>query len=298
MPSDPALPDALVLAGGGVRGEAWMSAVLSGFEAASGCDLRRVPSVVGTSAGSIVGARLAAGGRPRRPREGAPATRGGALAGVVKDRGGSVPALLSPALPVMAPAGALARAVALGRVPNGSRRLDELHERLRNGDGRFDGRLRVVCVERARGRRVVFGAPGAPDAEVADAVIASCAIPGVFAPVRIGGREYVDGGVWSLTNLDAAPAGRGDRVLCLNPTGSERSGAPRGILAWSRGRAAVEAEGLRRRGAEVLHVAPDPASAGAMGANLMAPGNEGAVMAAGIAQGKALAGVWESDGRA
>jgi len=292
MPPDPALPDVLVLAGGGVRGEAWMSAVLAGFEAASGCDLRRVPFVVGTSAGSIVGARLAAGGRPRRPRESAPATPGVALAGVLEDRGGPVQGLFSPALPALAPAGALARAIALGRVPNGSRRLDELHERLSHSDASFDGRLRVACVERGRGRRVVFGAPGAPAAEVADAVVASCAIPGVFAPVEIGGREYVDGGVWSLTNLDVAPAGRGDRVLCLNPTAGERPGAPSGIRAWSRGRASVEAQSLRRRGAEVLHVAPDPASARAMGPDLMAPGDEGAVMAAGTAQGRALAGAW------
>jgi hypothetical protein len=40
----------------------------------------------------------------------------------------------------------------------------------------------------------------------------------VFAPVRIGGRLYVDGGAWSPTNSDGAPAGRGDRVLLLEPT--------------------------------------------------------------------------------
>src|SRR3712207_9341276 len=67
-------------------------------------------------------------------------------------------------------------------------------------------------------KRVVFGKPGAPRASVADAVQASCSIPWVFRPVRIGDREYVDGGAWSLTNLDLTAAGRGDRVLCLHPS--------------------------------------------------------------------------------
>src|SRR6185295_4720966 len=54
-----AAPDVLVLAGGGVRGEAWMTGVLAGIEDATGTDLRRVEAFVGTSAGSIVAARLA-----------------------------------------------------------------------------------------------------------------------------------------------------------------------------------------------------------------------------------------------
>ena len=62
-----AAPDVLVLAGGGVLGEAWMTGVLAGIEDATGTDLRRVEAFVGTSAGSIVAARLAAGRSPRRP---------------------------------------------------------------------------------------------------------------------------------------------------------------------------------------------------------------------------------------
>jgi NTE family protein len=60
-------PDVLVLAGGGVLGEAWMTGVLSGIEDAAGIDLRRTEAFVGTSAGSIVAARLASGRSPRRP---------------------------------------------------------------------------------------------------------------------------------------------------------------------------------------------------------------------------------------
>ena len=96
----------------------------------------------------------------------------------------------------------------LARAPVSGRTLARLHDELERSGARFDGRLRVCCVDKRSGKRVVFGAPGAPRATVADAVTASCAIPWVFAPVRIGEREYVDGGVWSVTNLDAAPARR------------------------------------------------------------------------------------------
>src|SRR4051812_50207545 len=61
-------PDVLVLAGGGLVGEAWMPGVLAGLEAAAGIDFRQCQCFVGTSAGSIVSAHLAAGRRPRRPR--------------------------------------------------------------------------------------------------------------------------------------------------------------------------------------------------------------------------------------
>ena len=55
----------------------------------------------------------------------------------------------------------------------------------------------------------MFGASGAPAASVPDAVAASCAIPGVFAPVRIAGREYVDGGVMArlCVTHKTSPAG-------------------------------------------------------------------------------------------
>src|SRR5262249_38531230 len=75
------LPDVLVLAGGGVVGEAWMTGVLAGLEDDGGADFRQVEAFVGTSAGSIVAARLVAGQSPRRPSrreaDATPATPGG-----------------------------------------------------------------------------------------------------------------------------------------------------------------------------------------------------------------------------
>jgi NTE family protein len=138
----------------------------------------------------------------------------------------------------------------------------------------------------------VFGAPGAPPAPVGLAVAASCSIPGVFEPVDIGGREYVDGGAWSQTNLDVAPVGRSTRVLCLNPVlGLPRPGSrPWAALttAW-RLRAQVELLALHRRGADVRVIGPSPAAADLMSVGLMQPGPRDAVLAAGYRQGLDLA---------
>jgi NTE family protein len=115
-------------------------------------------------------------------------------------------------------------------------------------------------------------------------VLASCAVPWLFAPVAIDGRDYVDGGVWSLVNLDAAPGGRGARVLCLAPTAG--AGPLRTVT-----HAALVAEqmALRARGLRVHVVTPDDASAAAIGPNLMNGGRVEEVLDAAFAQGRALA---------
>ena len=296
-------PDVLVLGGGGILGEAWMSAVLAGLEDAVGIDARRCDGYVGTSAGSIVAATLAAGVDPRKRLgdlpEPPPVAGGDDLeqprhpAQQAVDLGlAAAERLLAPLAAVglrfTEPAGVLVRRVALQRVPPGRQSLERLGRELEGA--RWDGRLRIATVQLESGRRVVFGDDGAPSAPVAAAVQASCAIPGVFAPVTIAGRRYVDGGVWSPTNMDRAPVGRGTRVLCLNPTGGMRAalGSPfGGLSSLSRQLAAVEAVTLRRRGAEVTVVSPDAGSQTAMGANLMDPGPRSRVIAAGLAQGRA-----------
>ena len=113
----------------------------------------------------------------------------------------------------------------------------------------------------------------------------------VFAPVRIGDREYVDGGVWSPANLDVAPAGRDTQVLCLNPT-SGITGANTFVgLVRNVAHSAVslEALALRRRGAAVQIVAPDSQAAAAMGMNFMNREPRGRVLEAGYRQGLRLA---------
>jgi NTE family protein len=306
----PLNPDVLVLGGGGVLGEAWMMGVLAGIEDGTGLDMRRCEYFVGTSAGSIVASHLVAGRPPRRPeshRAGAesasaepapaePANRLAAAGSSGARRAGSwavaAAGTFAPlALGLAAPGGAVMRRTLLRRLPHPTQSLDGLKEHLARSGAQFDGRLRVTAVERGSGRRVVFGSPGAPPATVAEAVAASCSVPWLFAPVEIDGREYVDGGVWSPTNIDAAPAGRGAHVLCLNPTASlAGTGDLIGVFRRvSRSAATVEALALRRRGASVTTFAPSAASASEMGLNLMDRRRAKPVLAAGYRQGLEIA---------
>jgi NTE family protein len=318
-----AVPDVLVLAGGGVLGEAWMSGVLAGIEDASGLDLRRTESFVGTSAGALVAVALAAGQRPRRPGDegrqrvggggsepaedlagaaaGAQVTAAGwrrplrPLEAVAREAARWAAVASTPLAPVAlaagVPGGAALRAALLAAAPGSDASLSVVRDRVRESGARFDGRLRVVAVDRASGRRVVFGAPGAPRAGVGEAVQASCAVPWIFSPVRIGGREYVDGGMWSATNLDVAPAGEGTEVLCLNPIASldVALASPFGVLrAIAGGAAALETLALRGRGARVRTIGPEGETARLMGPNLMDARHRGEVLRGGHAQGLRL----------
>jgi NTE family protein len=302
-------PDVLVLGAGGTLGEAWMRGVLNGLIAGEAIDLDGVDAMVGTSAGSIVAAYLSAGhapdaGQDRAARawaedapgeDGDPGT-GPGLAGTLGRLGIAAAAPFAGlAAAAIAPGGALVRRAALAASPRSARRLDHLGRLLDRTGARFDGRLRVCTVDRATGRRVVFGTPGAPRAGVRDAVLASCAVPWIFAPVEIGGREYVDGGVWSPTNLDAAPAGRGTEVLCFAPTSALGADSTRGAAAWAAVRRALRAglQGERAillgRGAHVRLVEPDAESAAAMGNQLMSRRRVDDVLDAGVRQGVAIA---------
>jgi len=286
------LPDVLVLAGGGTLGEAWMRGLLAGAEAGSELAFRDCEYFVGTSAGSIVAATLAAG---RRPEAGAqaerayaeagdePVARRSVLAGLARAGSAAATPLAPLALAATAPGGRLLRAAALSSAGIGRHSLAGLGRQLDALGARFDGRLRVAAVDRRSGRRVVFGAPGEPRASVRDAVLASCSIPWYFEPVEIGGREYVDGGAWSPTNLDAAPAGRGSEVLCLNPTAAAGPLRPFSVAS-----AARETMALRARGARVSALIPDAGAAAAMGPNLMDGARTQDVLAAGWAQGRRL----------
>jgi NTE family protein len=294
----------LVLGGGGVLGEAWLRACLAGVEAESSWDLRECRGFVGTSAGSIVAAVLAAGRRPAAARgvadrwlrsaaDGPPPA--GRVAALGRRAGGLALAAAAPLAPAVAaglePGGAAIRAALLRRGRPSTREIPRLRAALERMDATFDGRLRVTAVDAATGRRAVFGAPGAPHASVTDAVLASCAVPWVFRPVTIGGREYVDGGFWSAANLDAAPVRSGDEVLCLVPTASPRLAVDRfgALRTFAGATTAAESLLLRRRGACVAVVAPDAATVAAIGPNLFDARRRGEVEAAGYAQGRALA---------
>jgi len=137
--------------------------------------------------------------------------------------------------------------------------------------------LWVVATDLSTGRRVVFGRPGSPEAELTEAVAASCAVPGIYRPVTIGGGRYVDGGAWSPSNLDCVAQADLDLVVCLNPMSSRPEelaragrGALRGRLRRTNGRRlGWEARRLRDRGTTVVLVQPCADDLAVMGGNLM-----------------------------
>ena len=176
-PFDGRPPNVLVLGGGELLGEAWMTGVLAGYEDATGADVRRCRRFVGTSAGSIVASSLVAGRSPRRP--------GSAKAGAIRpveDPGGApspfagpdregrqVPNIVVGAGAVAARLGAPIRALALRVLPEGRRSIAAFGDEVDRWGATFDGRPRVCTVDAGNGRRVVSaatacgGAFGTPD---------------------------------------------------------------------------------------------------------------------------------------
>jgi NTE family protein len=279
-------PDVLVLGAGGNVGAAWMGGVLAGIVAETGIDFAACEQIVGTSAGSMLAADLLAGVEPRLQgpggagapseqeqetsllvRQAAPhadANGNGRIRGRAGRIGASIASAAGRSLAPVAMSlgrapGALVRAAALARIEQPTGSLDNLGARIARHGLEWDGRLRVVCVDRARGRRVVFGAPGSPAATVAEAVEASCSIPWIYRPVRIGEVDYVDGAVWSPTNMDAAPALRETHVLCLAPMGGQLGATERHTAVRAATNTAIRLETLtlQRRGAHVTVVIPE-----------------------------------------
>jgi NTE family protein len=138
-------------------------------------------------------------------------------------------------------------------------------------------RFWAIAADYGTGRRVAFGRDDAPPATVAEAVAASCAIPGFYHPVTIGGRRYVDGGICSVSNLDLLCDEGLDLVICLNPmsslaqaTGGSPADRMAAIMRTAAGRRlGHEARKLREAGTRVLILQPGEQDVALMGFNLM-----------------------------
>jgi NTE family protein len=142
-------------------------------------------------------------------------------------------------------------------------------------------RLLVVAVDTERAGRHVFDRTSGPD--LVDAVAASCAVPGVWPPVTISGRRYIDGGVYSTDNADLATGS--DLVLMLT--------LPPRVPPIAVVTADATLETLRRSGARVEVVHPDEATEAAfasVGGNLLDPSVRAQAARAGREQGRSLAG--------
>jgi NTE family protein len=282
----------LVLGAGGVVGQAYQAGVLAALEREAHWDAREADIIVGTSAGSITGAALRVGvpatdlaaatdGTPMSPRGGA------LLKQILPDENPlPVPSLMSLLRPWNPPSPDLIKrtvrrplafrpdVAAMTLLPRGRINISERANALNDfiGDDWPDG-LWICAARRSDGGRVVFGREGSPSATLASAVLASCAIPGYFAPITIGGVEYFDGGVHSSTNADVLRMQELDTVVVvssMSATHGRAIGAD-GLLRWSvHRRLEREIDRLEANGTSVLRLEPGPAARHAMGLWAMA----------------------------
>lgn len=249
----------LVLGAGGVVGAAWLIGALEALQDETGWDPSDADVIVGTSAGSVIGA-LTAGGLPPAymaayvaghevDEIAAAAARAGenrddiaaalAMARSAEDDGARPDGSgyrLARALPpigpgswqlalrtLMSPRRHSPAAMLCGWLPRGFVRTDpisDLVEAFVPGAWPDHDGYWAVAADYATGRRVAFGRDDAPPARVSQAVAASCAIPAFYHPVGIGGRRYIDGGICSPSNLDLLCGEELDLVVCLNPMSS------------------------------------------------------------------------------
>lgn len=232
---------ALALAGGGFLGAAYELGVLAALtECVEGLDLNNLSSYVGVSAGGYLAAGLANGLTPHQM-----------VRIFVEAEDSETPlapeALLRPAYSQIAAAllqlpkrfSSIAKHLnpvnlapwrfleELGNaLPHGfidprpaAKRMSELFSEVgRSNDFKsFNGRLRILATDIDSGKSVEFGAPGFDDIPISTALSASSAVPGLFVPVEIHGRRYLDGAVNKTLHASVALAEGADLVICINP---------------------------------------------------------------------------------
>jgi NTE family protein len=295
---DEQMTRALVLGGGGPVGIAWESGLVAGL-AQGGVDLGQADFTMGTSAGSFVGARLALGsdaktladpiladripGEERRPSNsggsaggGSPPELGKLMQMIAEAQGG----LRNP-VEVRAEIGAFALA---------AQTMSE--DAFIESFGRSFSTLPVdAWPERGFACTAVDAETGAfqlwtgqSGVGVVRAVASSCSVPGIYPPVTLKGRRYIDGGMRSSTNADMA-VGHELVVVVAVRLGAAGGAAAERIAA----RFDQEIATLKDGGATVLTITPDEASIEAFGLNLMDFRRRPDAARAGLAQGLAYA---------
>jgi NTE family protein len=272
-----AIDKALVLGGGGVAAVAWMTGLLTGL-AEAGQDVTGADLVIGTSAGATVAAQLGSGlgldelfARQADPaRQAAEIMVDIDLAKYAGQFGEYLAGATSPE-DTFRRIGSFA--LTAQTVPP-AERLAVIESRLPSRE--WPARpIQLVAVDCESGQTRVFD--GQSGVSLIDAVAASCAVPGIWPPVAIDGRRYMDGGVRSSDNADLA--GGAGRIVVVSPFGSNSqlpSPMPlREVVAR-----------LVDGGAAVTVISPDEASAAAMGSNPLDPATRQPAAAAGRAQGR------------
>ena len=279
---------ALVLGGGGPVGIAWEIGLAAGL-AESGIQIAKADRIIGTSAGSFAGASLASG-RTAESLLKAQIEQGERDRAPRKESSGERPKPpdLMPLMRMMA------RRPETGEVPRdllielGTFALQAKTMPEENFVASFGG-IAKDGTAWPRGYACT-----AVDAESGDfrlweessgvalgrAIASSCSVPGIFPPITINGRRYVDGGMRSATNIDLATGFA--RVLAVVVESRMTTDA-------MRKRVREEIAVLERQGAKVETIAPNAECIEVFGANLMDASRRADVAKAGERQGRAEA---------
>lgn len=281
----------LVLGAGGVLGASWTIGALRAVEDATGWDPREAEVVIGTSAGSVLAAFVGNGvsveqllnhqrgiTEPGDPVVEYDHDAQRSLPQWPKLGLGSARLLRTVAMhpTKITPLGAVA-----GIVPRGRGSLANVGALVEAvcpaGEWAPRDNVWIVAMDYDTGKRVPFGREGSPPAGLSEAVMASCAIPGWYAPVDIGGRRYVDGGACSPTSLDLVVPLELDEVYVLSPMTSFEYDKPSSRIARVERqfrrvvtrRLLKEAAKVRAAGTSVVMLGPGAEDLEAIGANLM-----------------------------
>jgi NTE family protein len=286
---------ALVLGGGGPVGVAWESGLLAGL-AESGVNLSSADFIVGTSAGSFVGAQLALGRSPAQIA--APDLAGAVPAPAASGPPPDLTTLISKMLEAASgkrPAEEVRAEIGAWALSSSTMSEEDLIARFAPSLGRtFDGpwpakSYACTAVDAADGTFMVWN----KDAGIglARAVASSCAVPGIYPPISFRGHRYIDGGMRSATNADLA---KGYQVVIVVAV-TLRS-MPSFIGDVFRLRFEGEMQALRDSGSRVEVIVPDEDSCTAFGMNLMDATRRQPSAQAGLDQGrveaKRLAEIW------
>lgn len=270
----------VVCGGGGVWGVAWLTGLVAGLMD-EGVDLRTADAFVGTSAGSVVSAQIAAGADLEAlfAAQAEPARQSQELSPDTANMGALMALMQRPWPDPQARVAAVAELAVNARTAPYVERREAIAGRMKlAGEAWPDKRLLITAVDVETCALKAFEA--SDGADLIDAIAASCAVPGVWPPAPIGGRTYMDGGLWR-TAENAQLAAGADVAVILSPMGAM-------VRLMASGAATPfdkDVEALRAGGTRVVVVEADQTSIASMNGAPLDPATRAPGAKAGRAQG-------------
>jgi NTE family protein len=258
-----------VVGGAGERAIAWQTGVLAGLTDA-GVDVRAANAILGTSAGAIAAAKVAAGHDPRTDADRIAATSPPHVPGQLRSAvSETVPKLQRIVWESGSDGDETERRKRAGRFAVHWRGILSVDAHVARQetllpDVSWPRSLLLVAIDVETGERVVLDA--STGARLAEGVAASRAVPGLVEPLNVEGRRLIDGALGSATNADLIPDDLGFAVIITATPSKPQPGSLDAL--WNE---ALEAERstLAARWVRAVVVHASPQAVDAMGDDLM-----------------------------